>query len=180
MLPVSGAEQLKTSEPMPLRPMTSLRKAYSKLERPGPMSRCLSDWGTFSLKWAILAAMSAGSHRFQSPAERAFACRYAHICIMSQAEGQAGKAGSKCIRNQQASRGRLNVARLCCNSSTCAARIAVAGATAWSRNLAYGVEQSGDLVSDFGSGNRSQMPHRRPQQVLWRTCRPQQAWHPAM
>lgn len=39
MLPVSGAEQLKTSEPMALRPITSLRKAYSRLLRPGPMSR---------------------------------------------------------------------------------------------------------------------------------------------
>ena len=39
ILPVSGAEQLKTSEPMTLRPITSLRKAYSRLLRPGPMSR---------------------------------------------------------------------------------------------------------------------------------------------
>lgn len=74
ILPVSGAEQLNTSEPMPLRPMTSLRKAYSRLERPGPISRCLSAWGTFSLRCAILAAMSAGSHRFHSPSERALAC----------------------------------------------------------------------------------------------------------
>lgn len=78
MLPVSGAEQLNTSEPIPLRPMTSLRKAYSRLERPGPMSRCLSAWGTLSLRWAILAAMSAGSHRFQSPSARAFACAPSH------------------------------------------------------------------------------------------------------
>lgn len=50
MLPVSGAEQLKTSEPMALRPMTSLRKAYSRLLRPGPMSRWRSASGTFSLR----------------------------------------------------------------------------------------------------------------------------------
>lgn len=50
MLPVSGAEQLKTSEPMALRPMTSLKKAYSRLLRPGPMSRWRSASGTFSLK----------------------------------------------------------------------------------------------------------------------------------
>lgn len=36
MLPVSGAEQLKTSEAQGTRPIVSLRKAYSRLERLWP------------------------------------------------------------------------------------------------------------------------------------------------
>jgi hypothetical protein len=36
MLPVSGAEQLKTSEAKPTRPIISERGAYSRLLRPAP------------------------------------------------------------------------------------------------------------------------------------------------
>src|SRR5271167_4458862 len=53
MLPVSGAEQLKTSGPSGDRPMISHSGAYSRLVRPAP--RVLS-----------------GRNRFQRPAARAF------------------------------------------------------------------------------------------------------------
>ena len=36
MLPVSGAEQLNTSEAKPTRPISSAQSAYSRLLRPGP------------------------------------------------------------------------------------------------------------------------------------------------
>src|SRR5712692_10186684 len=54
MLPVSGAEQLKTSGAMGERPMTSHRGAYSRLVRPAPRSL-------------------SGRNRFQRPRSRALA-----------------------------------------------------------------------------------------------------------
>src|ERR1019366_4478580 len=53
MLPVSGAEQLKTSPDQETRPMTSQRGAYSRFVSPAPRSEC-------------------GRNRFQRPAARAF------------------------------------------------------------------------------------------------------------
>ena len=52
MLPVSGAEQLKTSGATPLRPISSQSIPYSQLVRPGPQR-------------------SSGRNRFQSPSARA-------------------------------------------------------------------------------------------------------------
>ncbi len=52
MLPVSGAEQLKISEAMGERPMTSQSEAYSRLVSPAP--------------W-----LDSGRNRFQSPSARA-------------------------------------------------------------------------------------------------------------
>lgn len=40
MLPVSGAEQLKTSGPMMERPASSMSGAYSRLVSPAPQSPC--------------------------------------------------------------------------------------------------------------------------------------------
>ena len=53
MLPVSGAEQLKTSGAIGERPMISHKGAYSRLVRPAPCSL-------------------SGRNRFHSPAARAF------------------------------------------------------------------------------------------------------------
>ena len=53
MLPVSGAEQLKTSGAMGDRPMTSHSGAYSRFVSPAPCSL-------------------SGRNRFQSPTARAF------------------------------------------------------------------------------------------------------------
>ena len=52
MLPVSGAEQLKTIGATPLRPISSQSIPYSQLVRPGPKR-------------------SSGRNRFQSPSPRA-------------------------------------------------------------------------------------------------------------
>ena len=56
MLPVSGAEQLKTSEDQATRPMISASGAYSRLLSPAPCS-------------------SSGRNRFHSPSARAFSLR---------------------------------------------------------------------------------------------------------
>ncbi len=53
MLPVSGAEQLKTSGAIAERPMISQSGAYSRLVRPAPNSL-------------------SGRNRFHNPAARAF------------------------------------------------------------------------------------------------------------
>jgi hypothetical protein len=57
MLPVSGAEQLKTCEDQWMRPIASQSGAYSTFVSPGP------------------CVVGGGRNRFQSPAARAFACR---------------------------------------------------------------------------------------------------------
>src|SRR5215208_4712330 len=64
MLPVSGAEQLKTSDDHMMRPISSAQKAYCRLERPGPSNSKLSSTG--------VAPCDGGMNRFQRPSARAF------------------------------------------------------------------------------------------------------------
>ncbi len=60
MLPVSGAEQLKTNGETMLRPMTSQSIPYSQLVRPAPCS--------------------SGRNRFHRPSDFAFSRRSTRIC----------------------------------------------------------------------------------------------------
>ncbi len=62
MLPVSGAEQLKTSLDQGTRPMISASGAYSWLVRPAP-------------EYPEACALSTGRNRFHRPAARALGLR---------------------------------------------------------------------------------------------------------
>ena len=64
MLPVSGAEQLNTSDDHKMRPISSAQNAYSRLERPGPSNLKLSSTG--------VAPCEGGMNRFHKPSARAF------------------------------------------------------------------------------------------------------------
>ena len=61
MLPVSGAEQLNTSEANPTLPISSAHKAYSRFVRPAPLNGLSSG------------SESRGRKRFQSPSALATA-----------------------------------------------------------------------------------------------------------
>src|SRR3712207_8484800 len=63
MLPVSGAEQLKTSLAQPIRPISSAQRAYSRLVS------CVPSNSKLSSTWR--SAWLGGMNRFHSPAERA-------------------------------------------------------------------------------------------------------------
>jgi hypothetical protein len=65
MLPVSGAEQLNTSDAQPMRPISSAQKAYWRLVNPGPSKSKLSS--------TCAPPCAGGMKRFQSRSERAFA-----------------------------------------------------------------------------------------------------------
>src|SRR5262245_8441863 len=67
MLPVSGAEQLKTSGAITLRPMTSHKGAYSRFVSPAPLS-------------------DSGRKRFHSPSARAFTFNSSTIAVGVQRE----------------------------------------------------------------------------------------------
>mmetsp|Transcript_1761 Transcript_1761/g.4005 ORF Transcript_1761/g.4005 Transcript_1761/m.4005 type:complete len:232 (-) Transcript_1761:21-716(-) len=71
MLPVSGAEQLKSSDAHTLAPISPARCAYSRFVRPGPVSNFPSS--PFGMDSFRSSRESAGSHRFQSPADLASA-----------------------------------------------------------------------------------------------------------
>jgi hypothetical protein len=61
MLPVSGAEQLNTSDAKPTLPISSAQTAYSRLVRPAPL-------------YGLSAGTeSSGRNRFHSPAAFALA-----------------------------------------------------------------------------------------------------------
>jgi hypothetical protein len=70
MLPVSGAEQLKTSLDHGTRPMISASGAYSRFERPNSRPLCCAD----------LPPAVGGRNRFQSPCARAFGLRSSIVC----------------------------------------------------------------------------------------------------
>ena len=59
MLPVSGAEQLNTSDDHMMRPISSAQKAYWRLVRPGPSNSKLSSTGA--------APCEGGMNRFHRP-----------------------------------------------------------------------------------------------------------------
>src|SRR5258708_14243257 len=65
ILPVSGAEQLKTSGPISLRPIISQSGAYSRFVSPAPCSL-------------------SGKNRFHRPAARAFGLRSSMISVGDQ------------------------------------------------------------------------------------------------
>src|SRR6185369_13275962 len=66
MLPVSGAEQLKTSLDHCTRPMISASGAYSWLVRPAP-------------SYPEAEALSTGRNRFHRPAARALGLRFSMV-----------------------------------------------------------------------------------------------------
>ena len=76
MLPVSGAEQLKTSGAIGERPMISQSGAYSRLVSPAPRSL-------------------SGRKRFQSPRSRAFAFSSSMIGGTCQRVGAASSCSWK-------------------------------------------------------------------------------------
>ena len=59
MLPVSGAEQLNTSDDHRIRPISSAQNAYWRLVRPGPSNSKLSSTG--------VAPCDGGMNRFHRP-----------------------------------------------------------------------------------------------------------------
>src|SRR6476659_1412284 len=65
ILPVSGAEQLNTSDDQRIRPISSAQKAYSRLVSPGPSNLKLSSTG--------VAPWDGGMKRFQMPSALALA-----------------------------------------------------------------------------------------------------------
>ena len=68
MLPVSGAEQLKTSGAMVLRPMISHNGAYSRLLKPAPFS----SWGRNRFHNPAARALGLSSSMMRVGAQRLF------------------------------------------------------------------------------------------------------------